>query len=147
MVVQLLDGTTTIKLSKASYELFMNFIQRKEMWSMLAVCNEFLRFDIQSSVLSPKDIRPVEGLLVKDTGDEGLRINAEDIQLGLLKGSFEDILVSRALDASVQVCSFLSKVPARMGVSNCGHMWRFACRRSLLTACRIPHQPWHRQRI
>lgn len=104
-LVQFLNGATTIKLSKASYALFMNFVQRREMWSILGVCNEFIRFDTQPSVLSSKDIRPVEGLRVKDSADEGVLTNSKAVEIGLLRGCLEDVLVTRALDASMQVCT------------------------------------------
>lgn len=109
--MQFLTGDTTIKLSKASYALFMNFVQRREMWSILAICNESVRFETQSSVLDSKDIRPVEGLRVKDTADEGVLTNSKPVAIGLLRGCLEDVLISRYLDASMQVCAGRSTVP------------------------------------
>ena len=107
--VQFLNGMTTIKLSRASYALFMNFVQRREMWSILAVCNDCLRFDTHPSVLSSQDIRPVEGLRVKDTADEGVLTNSRAVEIGLLKGCLEDVLVTRALYSSMQVRSVLQR--------------------------------------
>lgn len=70
------------------------------------MCNEFLRFETQNAVLSLKDIRAVEGLRVKDTADEGAVINSKPVEIGLLHGCLEDLLVVRALDAAAQVRSF-----------------------------------------
>jgi hypothetical protein len=102
-LVQFMNGMTTIKLSKPSLELFMNFVQRREMWSLLAVCNECIRFDKQPNVMSSKDIRPLEGLRVKDTADEGAITNSQPVELGLLEGCLEDKLVELFLSGAMQV--------------------------------------------
>jgi hypothetical protein len=101
--VQFMNGVTTIKLSKPSLELFMNFVQRREMWSLLAVCNECIRFDKQTNVMSSKDIRPLEGLRVKGTADEGVMTNSQPVDIGLLEGCLEDKLVELFLSGSLQV--------------------------------------------
>lgn len=97
--VQLMNSMTRIPISRPAYALFKNFIQRREMWSILAICNEHLRFDIQLEPIPAADLPPVEGLLVKDTGNEGLQINSQPIEVGLLQGCIEDVLVSQVLDA------------------------------------------------
>jgi hypothetical protein len=99
--VQMLEQSTTIKISRFSFELFMNFLQRNQVWSMLSVCNEYLTFDIQPRIQNQH--QPLEALLLKDTGDEGLRINRREVGLGHLRGGLEDLLVSRAMDALLQV--------------------------------------------
>ena len=73
------------------------------------MCNESLRFDMQPSVLSSQDIKPVEGLRVKDTADEGVITNSRAVEIGLLKGCLEDVLVTRALDPTMQVRPVLQR--------------------------------------
>lgn len=84
-----------VKMSRTSFELLMNFVQRNQLWSMLAICNEYLSFDVQAKLQTT--IRPLEALLLSDIGDEGLRVNRTDVQLGLLRGCLEDDLVSEAV--------------------------------------------------
>lgn len=99
MCLQLMNSMTRIQISRPAHALFKNFIQRREMWSILAICNEHLRFEIQLQPIPLADLPPVEGLLVKDTGNEGFQINTQPIEAGLLKGCIEDLLVSQVLDA------------------------------------------------
>jgi hypothetical protein len=106
--MQLLENATTIKMSRVSFELLMNFIQRNQIWSMLSICNEYLSFDIQPKVQST--LRPLDALLMKDTGDEGLQVNQKDLNLGLLKGCLEDTLVAQAVNELQQVCSYTLQV-------------------------------------
>ena len=110
-----MEHTTRIQISRPAHALFKNFIQRKEMWSILAICNENLRFDIQLQPIAIADLPPVEGLLVTDTGNEGLQINSQPIETGLLKGCVEDIFVSQILDLGqvsvIDTSSVLEVVP------------------------------------
>jgi hypothetical protein len=95
--IQLLKNRTSLKISRVPYGLLKNFIGRKELWDVYQILNRHVRFDLQSGLLSDSDIPPLEGLLVKDTGDEGLRINSQPVELGLMKGCLEDLLVVRGL--------------------------------------------------
>jgi hypothetical protein len=95
-------------MSRMSFELLMNFIQRNEIWSIISICNEYLSFDIHPEVQTA--LRPLDALLMKDTGDEGLQANQRDVNLGLLKGCLEDTLVAQAVNELQQVrkcCKFL----------------------------------------
>ena len=93
--MQLLNNSTTVKMSRTSFELLMNFIQRNQIWSMLAICNEYLSFDVQAKVQA--SLRPLEALLLSDSGDEGLRVNRGEVKAGLLRGCLEDDLVEEAV--------------------------------------------------
>ena len=99
--MQLLAKKTTIKISKFSFELFMNFLQRSNIIATLAICNEYLHFDIQPQVQQQQ--QPVEALLVKDTGDEGARINKAVVHLGYLQGGLEDEPINRARERAGEV--------------------------------------------
>lgn len=88
-----LSSKITIKISRYSLELLMNFLQRNEIWGLLGICNQYIRFDIKPQVQT--ELRPLEGLLIKDVGDEGLRINAQELHCGLLRGCLEDLLLTR----------------------------------------------------
>ena len=99
--MQLLNNATTVKMGRTAFELLMNFIQRYQLWSILAICNEYLAFDVQAKAQAT--VRPLEALLLSDIGDEGLRVNRTEVQLGLLRGCLEDDLVAEAVRALQQV--------------------------------------------
>jgi WD40 associated region in TFIID subunit, NTD2 domain len=99
--MQILQKKTTIKMSRITFELLFQFIQREGIWTMMAICNQYLRFELQAKVQSAP--RGTDALLLKDTGDEGLRINQGAVQLGLLRGGLEDQLITRAVNAVLDV--------------------------------------------
>ena len=75
----MLSTKLVIKMSRSSMELLFNFLQRNNLWALLGIVNEHIDIEPQERIQS--ELRPLEGLQVKNVGDEGIRINGLPVQV------------------------------------------------------------------
>lgn len=114
---QILHKKTSIRMGRAAYELLFTYIQSEALWSIMATCNQHLKFDVRSKLTAPPP--GTDALLLKASGDEELRINKDPVQLGMLRGGLEDRLLNRYADSVHEVRPHMHNADANRDVIHC----------------------------
>ena len=96
-----MEQKAVMRMSQQTYNLLFQKIQQDELWALMAICNSHLTFELHKKLSTAQ--RPAQALYLKDVSDEKAQINQQDVQLGLLKGGLEDLLITRDLDALLDV--------------------------------------------
>ena len=101
--LQILAKRASIRLSRTVYMLLFHFIQKEDLFALMAICNQYLAFHVTAAAQPARAVRPPDALLLRESA-EGLRVNSEPVATGYLRGGLEDLLVGRALAARLEVC-------------------------------------------
>lgn len=89
-----------MRLSRAVYMMLFHFIQKEDLFALMAICNQHIAFHVHPKL--QRAVRPPDALLLKESA-EGLRVNAEPVATGYVRGGLEDLLLSNAFAARLAV--------------------------------------------